>query len=142
MISKTNYGLQKMESKEIRNEVEKLFTHFTKIHYTEATRKICLSEYDFSNIRTIIHVFNEKIRWASTKEGYVYYYILNLRWVLGITYLCIEHSMIDYPYCINALNKYVTYHYSGLTEEDRKKYHKFKGVYKKRIEKIVEIFGN
>ena len=131
-----------MESKEMANEVEKLFTHFTKIHNTEAIRKICPSKYDFSNIRNIIHIFNNRITWARTKEGYVYYYILNLRWILGITYLCIEHNMTSYLSCISALNHYIDYRNTDLTEEDRKKYHKFKGVYKKRIEKIVEIFGN
>jgi hypothetical protein len=142
MISETNYGLQKMESNEIRNEVEKLFTHFTKIHHTEAIRRIYPNEDDFSSIRNIIHIFNQRITWAKTKEGYVYYYILNLRWILGITYLCIKYSMINYPYCISALNRYIKYRGSGLTEEERKKYHKFKGIYEKRIEKIVEIFGN
>ena len=131
-----------MESKEMANEVEELFTHFTKIHNTEAIRKICPSEYDFSNIRVIIHIFNERIAWARTKEGYVYYYILNLRWILGITYLCIKHNMVGYLSCISALNHYIDYRNTDLTEEDRKKYHKFKGVYKKRIEKIVELFGN
>lgn len=131
-----------MESKEMANEVEELFTHFTKIHNTEAIRKICPSKIDFSNIRVIIHIFNERIAWARTKEGYVYYYILNLRWVLGITYLCIKHSMTNYQYCIDALNGYIGYRNYDLTEEDKKKYYKFKGVYKKRIEKIVEIFGN
>ena len=133
---------QVMESKEMANEVEELFTHFTKIHNTEAIRKVCPSEYDFSNIKHIVHIFNDRISWASTKEGYVYYYILNLRWVLAITYLCIKHSMIDYQCCISALNHYIGYRNYNLTEEDKKKYYKFKGVYKKRIEKIVELFGN
>jgi hypothetical protein len=131
-----------MESKEMANEVEKLFTHFTKIHNTEAIRKICPSEYNFSNIRNIIHIFNNRITWAGTKEGYVYYYILNLRWILGITYLCIKHNMTNYLSCISALNHYIDYRNTDLTEEERKRYYKFKGVYKKRIEKIVEIFGN
>lgn len=131
-----------MESKEMANEVEELFTHFTKIHNTEAIRKICPSEYDFSNIKIIIHIFNERISWAKTKEGYVYYYILNLRWILGITYLCIKHSMVGYGSCISALNHYIGYRNYELTEEDKKKYYKFKGVYEKRIEKIVELFGN
>lgn len=131
-----------MESKKMANEVEKLFTHFTKIHNTEAIRKICPSVRDFSNIRHIIHIFNNRISWARTKEGYVYYYILNLRWILGITYLCIKHSMINYHYCINTLNEYVDYCNYELIEKERKKYYKFKGVYKKRIEKIIEIFGN
>lgn len=132
-----------MESKEMANEVEELFTHFTKIHNTEAIRKICPSKFDFSNIRVIIHIFNERIAWARTKEGYVYYYILNLRWILGITYLCItKHNMTNYQYCISALNGYIGYRNYELTEEDKKKYYKFKGVYKKRIEKIVELFGN
>lgn len=131
-----------MESKEMANEVEELFTHFTKIHNTEAIRKVCPSEYDFSNIKHIVHIFNERISWAKTKEGYVYYYILNLRWILGITYLCIKHSMVGYGSCISALNHYIGYRNYELTEEDKKKYYKFKGVYEKRIEKIVELFGN
>ena len=133
---------QVMESKEMANEVEELFTHFTKIHNTEAIRKVCPSEYDFSNIKHIVHIFNDRISWASTKEGYVYYYILNLRWILGITYLCIKHSMVGYGSCISALNHYIGYRNYELTEEDKKKYYKFKGVYEKRIEKIVELFGN
>lgn len=132
-----------MESKGMANEVEELFTHFTKIHNTEAIRKICPSKFDFSNIRVIIHIFNERIAWARTKEGYVYYYILNLRWILGITYLCItKHNMTNYQYCISALNSYIGYRNYELTVEDKKKYYKFKSVYKKRIEKIVELFGN
>lgn len=128
---------------DVEKEIERLYKHFLNFHQTEATKKIeMVVKPPYDNIPKMIDIYNVNIIWNRTKEGYIYYYTLNLRWVYALTMLCHEIYPEKERFCLEKLNMFRHYYSSQLfTEEDRKQYNKIFAIFGEKIKKMREIFG-
>jgi len=126
--------------KDLKNRIFHFYKHFLKAHNTRSVReKMPKKIDDLETIGDVLNLFNAKISWSNTDYGYSYYYALNIRWVIGISYLCHElYPSLD-GRCIDVIEKFLRYHNSDC-DEDR--YNKMKRIYSQKVEKIKEIFGN
>ena len=136
------------QDKDLISRIANLFEHFTDCHQTTAILRIKEKKLDYSDLGEMLDVFNCNIAWNGTKEGYAYYYFLNLRWAIGLSYVC--HSFSDEydDYCLDKINTFQNFCYSfigkgfmnlGYTERKCTLLHKH---YAEKIRKIEELFGN
>ena len=121
--------------------IRKYYKKFINMHQNSATKRFPEKLPKSFSLESAYDYINQNITWSSTKEGWLYFYTLNLRWVLGITYLCHEFEPQWEKCCIAALNRYL-YFSSGLRGYKEKRYHKIQHIYERKIEKLKEIFGN
>ena len=128
---------------DIEKEIERLYKHFLNSHQTEATKKVeMVVKPPYDDISKMIDIYNVHITWSKTKEGYVYYYALNLRWVYALTMLCHEICPEKERFCLEKLNMYRHYCSSSqFNEKDRKQYNKTFTIFGEKIKKMREIFG-
>lgn len=127
-------------SKDLKRRTDRMFERFTKIHNKLAVKEMIEKRGTPRTFNEVCEVFNVNINWSSTKEGYVHYYTLNLRWILYLTYICYEEFPELVNFCIMKLRKFV--YYSSSTVENEQQYCIKKNVFLKKIKKIEEIFGN
>lgn len=126
--------------KELKSRIEHFYKHFLEVHNTRSIReKMPKMLNNYETIGYILNIFNSKISWITTDYGYSYYYALNMRWVIGISYLCHELYPSFDEICIRFLKKFVDY-YSSCPDKD--KYERTKRIYSLRVKKIEKIFGN
>jgi hypothetical protein len=125
---------------ELKNKIKRFYKRFLDIHNTEETQKMARRNLLFETLPLILNYFNCYIGWARAKEGYTYYYTLNLRWVIGITYIAHEfdHSYDDL--CLRKLRNFWEYS-NHLERDESKRYKRQREIYDKKIKKIEEIFG-
>lgn len=123
---------------------EEMFKRFTPIHNKSAVKRVVKERIKPKTLNCVFELFNQYITWASTEEGYVYYYTLNLRWVLYLTYVCHEEFPGMENFCIQKLKKFVNYSTTTSNYKcyDEKEYLKKREIFLKKIKKIEEIFGN
>ena len=127
---------------DLKERVNHLFERFIKIHNTEAVNLAAKSWKGVYFLEEVFNFFNAHITWSSTKEGYVYYYTLNLRWVLILAYLCYEEFQ-EYKHIAHSyLVKFVSYSSSSFRSYERDIYKQKNIFFHKKIKKIEKIFGN
>jgi len=128
----------------LRKRIFDFYKHFFEIHSTEKTKMLLLMDkkYLFLNLLGILNVINHNITWGLTKEGYLYYYTLNLRWAIGIAYICHEFDSKYDDICLRKANEFVNYRSSSYLVGIDYKYHKVQKIYKEKIKIMKEIFGN
>lgn len=134
--------------KDLISGIAHLFEYFTDHHQTDAILKIKEKTLDYSDLDEMFDVFNYNIGWNATKEGHPYYYFLNLRWAIGLFYLCHNFSNEYDNYCLEKIRNYYTFcrdfdNYNfrklGYTKKQCVLLHEH---YTKKIEKIEKLFGN
>jgi len=131
-----------MLNEDLIDKIKKHYQYFIKCHKkASAIGNLKVTEKDFSDIKTVLNLFNDNIRWAYTKEGYIYYYVLNLRWVISVIYLCYENDKSLDCSSLEKLKKFSGF-YVSLFNEEKERYFKWKKIYEQKIKKIEEIFGN
>jgi len=135
--------------KELFDKVQLYCWHFFEIHQTEDIKKYIIkcTKNDIvknRNIYNLVNIVNYSLSWANTKEGYHYYYFLNLRFNIGLLYLFAEYDNKKYSkYFIKTLKGFMGFSSSlGISRNDfffsetKMKY------YKEKIKKLEKIFGN
>jgi hypothetical protein len=134
---------------ELASKISKLLKNFLEIHKTEETERISKCVIEFNNLYSVFDIFNKNISWYATKDGAPYYYFINLRWVIALTYLCHEHSMKYDKFCLKQIRKYYAFCGSnfstvifGYFKYNREDCIRKLRYYTKKIEKIEKIFGN
>ena len=126
--------------KELKNRIEDFYKHFLDVHNTRSIReKMPKTLNNYKTIGRILGIFDSNISWAATDYGYLYYYALNMRWVIGISYLCHELYPSFDEICFLFLKKFVNYHMSCVDED---KYERTKRIHSLKVKKIEKIFGN
>lgn len=119
--------------------LEKYFDYFSNIHCTEEIRAIkAKNNHDFTNLSKTLNIFDRNINWYRSNEGYIYYYVLNLRWAIGVCYLCHEYFPKADKICIERISNFLEFHYDYV---DDREYFRKHAIYRNKIEKIKEIFG-
>lgn len=136
------------QDKDLISRIANLFEHFTDCHQTSAILKIKEKTLDYSDLGEMFDVFNHSIHWSGTREGYAYYYFLNLRWTIGLSYVCHSFSNRYDDYCLKKIKNFQGFCLSfrdkgfmnlGYTERKCTLLHKH---YAEKIRKIEELFGH
>ena len=134
-------------NKELIPKIADLYEKYIKSHPTYAMKKVKEFTIDFGNLDKVFDVFNYHIGWGGTKEGHSYYYILNMRWVIELSYLCHEFSNEYDNYCLGKIDYYYKfstksgYSFKKGVRYTRQQFIAHYEFYTKKIEKIKEIFG-
>lgn len=135
------------QDKRLISRIAKLFEHFTDCHQTSAILRIKGKTLDYSDLDEMFDVFNRNIRWSGAKEGYGYYYFLNLRWAIGLSYVCHSFSNRYDDYCLEKIQTFRDFCCSFEGKEflnlgySERKCTSLRKYYVKKIRKIEELFG-
>ena len=135
-------------NKELIPKIAELYERYTNSHLTDAVKKLREHTINFGSLDIVYDIFNKYIGWGGTKEGHTYYYFLNLKWAMEITYLCHEFSKDYDNYCLGKLEYYYGFSdrrigsYSKKSKYTREQCIALYDCYTRKIKKMREIFGN
>lgn len=133
----------------LNERINKALDNFLDIH---STKEILELNRDYlkgnNSFYRKFDFINQGITWYTTEEGGYFYYFLNLRWIILLSYIIHEYSEEYDDYCLGQINRYLAFAAPpflqiGLSSkytsvECRRMY----CCYLNKIKKIKEIFGN
>lgn len=93
-------GNKKLSGSDEKTELFKIFLHFLDAHKIESRDIDILCKFFVKG--NYISVFADGISWSNTKQGYDYFYCLNLRWIV---YLIKSHTIYKNAY--ELLNAFI-----------------------------------
>ena len=131
---------------ELNKRINNAIDSFLKAHKTGETGRINIECVKKSrDLQVKFNMINKYILWASTKEGHYFYYFLNLRWAIFLSYIIHEfNNKYDY-YCLGKIDEYFDYVSYPFDDADTYKTKGYTRMYKhfsEKIKKIGTIFGN
>lgn len=122
---------------------------FLEKHQTKSTKSLKPLIHYCTDLHDLFDFFNRNIYWYNTVEGGLYYYFLNLRWVIALSYFCHEHSKDYDNLCLEQLNRYYKFSnenasgvYFGSFNYTIEEYRRLYRYYAHKMKKIKEIFGS
>lgn len=134
-------------NKELIPKIAELYERYTNSHLTDAIKEVRKHTTNFASLDAVYDIFNKYINWNGTKEGHSYYYFLNLKWAMEITYLCHEFSKYYDNYCLGKLESYYRFtdrRTCGSRKNSlytREQCVALYDCYTTKIKKMREIFG-
>ena len=125
---------------ELLKRIERFRDCFFDKHKSSITKR--LLDVRFHDMHAVLNNINNFI-WRDTEEGYTYWYTLNLRWVIGVAYICHEFDKGYDNLCFKYLYEFINYRNSeAIKKENEEKYTQKRKFFCKKIKKLEKIFGN